>query len=168
MTPRFDAHLRASVMPATAGLAIPWWLARGDASWSTPRSLGGAIAVALGWALVAWTVLLFARRGRGTLAPWNPPRRLVTEGPFAHVRNPMISGVALAIIGTAVATGSLRVAYWALTFVGVNHLYFVAFEEPGLRRRFGAEYLAYAAEVPRWVPRWSRARSRHAAPSRQR
>ncbi len=153
-TPPLGAHARALLMPATAGLVLPWWLAHTELDGTPLRSSLGAVLALGGWAMVAWTVVLFARRGRGTLAPWDPTQVLVVAGPFAHVRNPMISGVAFAIAGTAVATGSHRVGLWALAFVAVNHVYFVAFEEPGLRRRFGAAYEAYAREVPRWLPRW--------------
>ncbi len=151
--PGLGAHLRAVLMPVTAGLAVPWLLARTDAA---PREawprLGIAVATC-GWTLVGWTVILFARRGLGTLAPWDPTRRLVVAGPYAHVRNPMISGVATAIAGFAIAAGSPEVLAWAGAFVAVNHAYFVVSEEPGLRRRFGAEYERYAAFVPRWVPK---------------
>lgn len=157
-SPPVVAHLRAFVMPFTAGILLPSWLARSEASWSAVRSSAGAILAVSGWAMVAWTVALFARRGRGTLAPWDPTQSLVVEGPFAYVRNPMISGVAAAIAGTAVAVGSLRVGLWALVFVVVNHVYFVASEEPGLRRRFGAAYDAYTGAVPRWLPRLRRHR----------
>ncbi len=152
--PTLGAHLRAFSMPLTAGLVIPSWLARSDGSWQAVRSAAGIALAASGWALVVWTVVLFGRRGRGTLAPWDPTRALVAEGPFAHVRNPMISGVLVAIIGAALAAGSVRVAGWALAFGVVNHVYFVGSEEPGLHRRFGGAYAAYARAVPRWLPRW--------------
>ena len=98
---------------------------------------------------------LFARVGQGTLAPWDPTRRLVAVGPYRHVRNPMISGVAGMLLGEALAFGSWVVAGWALAFVLVNHIYFVVSEEPGLARRFGESYATYRANVPRWLPRWT-------------
>ena len=153
--PGWAAHARAILMPLTASVAIPCYLG----AWSAPTStlasialvIGGALSLA-GWGLVAWTTALFATRGRGTLAPWNPTQRLVVEGPFAHSRNPMISGVAAAIAGIAVALRSYPVAAWGLAFVAVNHAYFIAFEEPGLRRRFGSGYDDYFSSVPRWIP----------------
>ena len=103
--------------------------------------------------MIVWTVSLFVRIGRGTLAPWDPTSRLVVRGPYRHVRNPMISGVLTVLLGEAVLFGSFAVlAWWAFVFA-LNAVYFVAFEEPDLRDRFGAEYEAYAERVPRWIPR---------------
>jgi protein-S-isoprenylcysteine O-methyltransferase Ste14 len=103
--------------------------------------------------MLAWTVSLFVRVGRGTLAPWDPTRRLVVLGPYAHVRNPMISGVLGIIVDEAVALGGWRLATWATAFFVVNHVYFALSEEPGLAKRFGAEYEIYKRHVPRWIPR---------------
>ncbi len=107
----------------------------------------------LGFVFFAWSVTLFTRVGRGTLAPWDPTRRLVAVGPYRHVRNPMISGVALMLSGEALFFGSRSVTLWAATFLLANHVYFVLLEEPGLEERFGEEYRAYKAHVPRWIPR---------------
>ena len=103
--------------------------------------------------MIAWTVALFFGVGRGTLAPWDPPQRLVVRGPYRHVRNPMISGVLAVLLGEAALFGSWAVlAWWGVVFA-VNAAWFVVFEEPDLRDRFGADYDAYAARTPRWIPR---------------
>jgi protein-S-isoprenylcysteine O-methyltransferase Ste14 len=119
------------------------------------RLMGGAAVVVLaaGLGLFAWCVGLFAQVGQGTLAPWDPTRRLVAVGPYRYVRNPMILGVALMLAGQALWWASWPLAAWAALFVLVNHLYFVLSEEPGLERRFGEAYRAYKAAVPRWLPR---------------
>jgi protein-S-isoprenylcysteine O-methyltransferase Ste14 len=147
-------HLRSFVLPLTAAGIVPaallgfhWSIA----AW--PLALGGALLFSLGLAMLAWTVGLFSRLGRGTLAPWDPTRRLVVAGPYAHLRNPMISGVTAMIVGEALASGSTRIGAWAAVFVLVNHVYFVVSEEPGLVERFGAEYEEYVRHVPRWIPR---------------
>jgi protein-S-isoprenylcysteine O-methyltransferase Ste14 len=67
----------------------------------------------------------------------------------------MITGVAAMLVGEAVGLGLLRLGVWAALFVAVNHVYFVLSEEPGLVKRFGAEYERYRREVPRWLPRGS-------------
>jgi protein-S-isoprenylcysteine O-methyltransferase Ste14 len=90
--------------------------------------------------LFSWCVALFARVGRGTLAPWDATRNLVAVGPYRFVRNPMISGVAMMLIGEALIFGSWVLGLWASVFVAINHLYFVYSEEPGLERRFGKSY----------------------------
>ena len=120
----------------------------------------GAAVIACGLALFAWTIALFARIGRGTLAPWDPTRRLVAVGPYRHLRNPMISGVLFILLGEAALFSSLAVLAWAALFFAINTAWFVRVEEPGLRRRFGSDYVEYAKRVPRWLPRLSGARTR--------
>jgi protein-S-isoprenylcysteine O-methyltransferase Ste14 len=144
----------------------------GDTRWAADGALApivraaGLIAFGAGIALFAWCVALFVRVGKGTLAPWDPTRALVAAGPYRHVRNPMIIGVALILAAEALYFRSWRLTAWSGTFVLVNHFYFIALEEPGLRRRFGESYRRYSAEVPRWLPRIGRWRSRSARPRR--
>jgi protein-S-isoprenylcysteine O-methyltransferase Ste14 len=147
-------HLAAIVLlPGTVTVLVPALLLAdaGLASW--PLAALGAALLLVGVGLIGWTVALFAGIGRGTLAPWDPTSRLVVRGPYRHVRNPMISGVLAVLLGEAALFGSVAVLIWAAVVFAVNAVYFVAVEEPGLRRRFGAEYGAYAARVPRWLPR---------------
>jgi protein-S-isoprenylcysteine O-methyltransferase Ste14 len=75
-------------------------------------------------------------------------------GPYRHVRNPMISGVLSILLGEAALFASPPLVLWFATVFAVNAAYFPLVEEPGLRRRFGAEYDAYRANVPRWLPRF--------------
>ena len=96
---------------------------------------------------------LFARIGRGTLAPWDPTRHLVVEGPYRHVRNPMITAVLAVLAGEAALFGSPPLLIWCAAFFAINHVFFRLHEEPGLERRFGEEYRAYKRNVPRWLPR---------------
>jgi protein-S-isoprenylcysteine O-methyltransferase Ste14 len=152
-------HLTAILLlPVVAVVVVPVWLLTAftaiDTRWSG-LWLAGAALFACGLALFVWCVSLFARVGQGTLAPWDPTRRLVAVGPYRHVRNPMISGVAGMLLGEALTFGSWIVALWALAFVLVNHIYFLVSEEPGLARRFGESYGAYKRNVPRWLPRWT-------------
>lgn len=154
MMPTFAAHIRSFVLPVTASVIVPGTLlVRAGWSITAARVAVGGLAIGGGLAMLAWTVGLFARVGRGTLAPWAPTRRLVIVGPYAHVRNPMITGVLAIVIGEAISFGSRPLATWAALFLAINHVYFVLSEEPGLVRRFGAEYDAYRRAVPRWLPR---------------
>jgi protein-S-isoprenylcysteine O-methyltransferase Ste14 len=157
-------HLLAVLLlPFVAVVVVPLWLLRSfaaaDTHWQEalpivwlPRSAGAALLV-VGFALFSSCVVLFARVGRGTLAPWDPTRRLVAMGPYRIVRNPMISGVFLMLAGLALLRGSWVIAAWACTFALINHTYFLLSEEPGLERRFGESYRTYKAHVPRWIPR---------------
>jgi protein-S-isoprenylcysteine O-methyltransferase Ste14 len=150
------------ILPCTVVVVVPYTLLRREARASLPD--GSSVATWLhvsagatlflgGFVLFAWTVGLFARQGRGTLAPWDPTKRLVATGPYGHVRNPMISGVLLMLLGEALFWSSRSIATWAGVFLIVNQVYFVILEEPGLVRRFGDAYRTYRAQVPRWIPR---------------
>ncbi|MDP2469980.1 MAG: methyltransferase [Candidatus Palauibacterales bacterium] len=132
-------------------------------SWSgiaRPESIGavgmvGAAAVIGGAALALWCVLTFAFVGRGTPAPFDPPRRLVVRGPYRFVRNPMYIGATLALAGASLFYRSPPLLAYTLLFVAVTHVFVVAYEEPALTRMFGADYELYRRRVRRWRP-WGR------------
>jgi protein-S-isoprenylcysteine O-methyltransferase Ste14 len=152
-------HARAiALLPGTVTILVPGLIVWGDTDLVAWRAALGGLLIAAGFAGWLWTVLLFARLGRGTLAPWDPTRRLVVEGPYRHVRNPMITAVIVVLLGEALLFGSLGVLVWAVVFFAVNATYFVVVEEPGLERRFGEQYRAYRRAVPRWLPRLSASR----------
>jgi protein-S-isoprenylcysteine O-methyltransferase Ste14 len=120
----------------------------------------GVLFIGLGLFLLVITIRLFAGVGRGTLAPWDPPKNLVTDGVYGHVRNPMISGGSFMILGESILLGSWVIFAWFLVFLLVNTIYFKRSEEPGLLERFGTEYQDYRANVPMWIPRPSAWRPR--------
>jgi protein-S-isoprenylcysteine O-methyltransferase Ste14 len=133
-------------------------------SWSgfvRPASIGGwqvtGMAIGVVGALLAlWCVLTFAVVGRGTPAPFDPPRQLVVRGPYRYVRNPMYIGAGLVLGGAWLFYGSLPLLGYTVLFVIVTHLFVVSYEEPTLRRLFGSEYEEYCARVGRWRPRNTR------------
>ena len=142
------------LLPGTVAVVVPAILVARDGAEFDPLPVAlGTPLVLAGFAMWVWTVRLFARIGRGTLAPWDPTERLVVEGPYAHVRNPMITGVLAVLLGEALIFGSTAIAIWAAIFAVINHLFFLAYEEPAVERRFGEEYRRYRADVPRWIPR---------------
>jgi protein-S-isoprenylcysteine O-methyltransferase Ste14/TRAP-type uncharacterized transport system substrate-binding protein len=108
-----------------------------------------------GFSLTAWCIRLFALVGQGTIAPWDPTKRLVVVGPYRYVRNPMTWGVLAMLLGESLVLGSVFMLIWTALFWLVNHGYYLLSEEPELSRRFGPAYQHYRAGVPRWVPRWS-------------
>ncbi len=158
-------HLRAIVLiPGMVLLVIPatlLWLAGMDSFhlWRTvPASrvvlpVVGGICICLGLLLMVATIRLFVTVGKGTLAPWEPPQRLVVQGIYRHVRNPMMSGALFVLLGEALLTASLPLSCWFLLAGIVYALYIPFSEEPGLTKRFGDDYLTYKRNVPRWVPR---------------
>ena len=117
------------------------------------RHIIGAIITVGGVALVLWCVLTFAIVGKGTAAPFDPPRRLVVRGPYTVVRNPIYIGAGLALVGASLFYGSLALLGYTAVFFLVSHLFVILYEEPTLRRTFGTEYEEYCREVGRWLPR---------------
>lgn len=119
----------------------------------TRWTAAGAVLLLGGLALMAWTIGAFYRIGRGTLAPWDPPKRLVIVGPYRHWRHPMITGVNFVLIGEAVIASSAALAIWWACFLAANLIYLPLIEERDLIARFGDDYRAYMRAVPRYLPR---------------
>lgn len=118
-----------------------------------PRHWVGLLAIGLGTILLALCIIEFARSGRGTLSPADPPRRLVVRGLYRYVRNPMYLSVTLIVLGEVALTRSRPLlVYWLAWFVAVN-LFVIGYEEPTLRRQFGTDYQRYTSAVRRWMPR---------------
>src|SRR6266581_2577268 len=135
------------------GRVLEWSGVRRPAALGITQVLGLAVVV-LGAALALWCVLTFAFVGRGTPAPFDPPRRLVVRGPYRFVRNPMYTGAAVALAGAALFYRSFPLLGYVALFLLVCHLFVVVYEEPTLRRSLGAEYEDYSRRVRRWRPRW--------------
>jgi protein-S-isoprenylcysteine O-methyltransferase Ste14 len=114
----------------------------------------GALLFIVGMGLALACVVTLALVGRGTPAPFDAPRKLVIVGPYRWVRNPMYIGAGLALLGAAIFYGSIGLALYTVIFWSMAHLFVLIYEEPVLRRQFGADYDAYAATRRRWIPRW--------------
>jgi protein-S-isoprenylcysteine O-methyltransferase Ste14 len=136
-----------------------WWLAitvrRYEASlavvlpaWLRPL---GLVVAAAGLLLAGICIATFVTRGRGTPAPFDPPREFVASGPYRWVRNPMYVGAAAAILGAGLAVSSPAIVLLALGFLLIMHLFVVIHEESSLADRFGASYKAYLSSVHRWL-----------------
>jgi protein-S-isoprenylcysteine O-methyltransferase Ste14 len=115
--------------------------------------VAGMVIGAAGAAVALWCIFTFATIGRGTPAPFDPPRRLVIRGPYRFVRNPMYIGAGLALASAALFYESLPLWGYAGLFFLATHVFVVGYEEPTLRRTFGQEYEAYSRQVRRWWPR---------------
>jgi protein-S-isoprenylcysteine O-methyltransferase Ste14 len=146
------------LFPGTVTILLPFLLLRSGWGRVEPgpwRSLGLPV-LAAGAAVYAWCARDFAVRGRGTPAPWDAPRRLVVEGLYRHVRNPMYVGILSILAGEAVFFGSAPLlGYGALVFLAFRQRV-VSFEGPALRRAFGDAFHAYCESVGRWLPRRAR------------
>jgi len=114
--------------------------------------VAGMIIGTLGGIIAFSCIYTFIVIGEGTPAPFDPPRKLVTRGPYQFVRNPMYIGAGLALMGAALFYNSLSLlGYVGILFV-IVHTFIVLYEEPTLRRTFGAAYEEYCQMVRRWLP----------------
>ena len=143
--------------PGTFDGLVPWWISR----WRMQAPLlgfagfraVGALLIVAGAAVVLDSFARFALQGVGTPAPVFPTKRLVVTGLYRYVRNPMYVAVVSVVLGQGLLLGNVCVLVYGLFAWAVTHLFVLAYEEPTLRRSFGAEYEAYCAHVGRWRPR---------------
>ena len=141
------------VFPITVDALIPWVLLRDDATFHAVAAVVGVPLVVIGTLLLADSVFLrFAREGRGTLAPIDPPRFVVRGGAYRLTRNPMYVANLAILVGIALTFWSLAVAGWAAFMALAFHVFVISYEEPTLRDMFGESYDLYQREVPRWLP----------------
>ena len=133
-------------LPGVVAFVVPVLLAQ-------PRQLNpiGFVPLAIGVMGLLWCVGSFYVEGRGTLAPWSPPRQLVMSGLYRYSRNPMYVSVALILWGWALAFELRTLAVYALAVMGAFHLRVVLGEEPWLARTHGDTWVRYRSEVPRWI-----------------
>lgn len=118
--------------------------------WARPLGLALALPGAL---LVLWCIATFVARGRGTPAPFDPPREFVAAGPYRYVRNPMYIGAFGVLFGAGLILQSPSIVGLAFLFLLLVHLFVLLYEEPVLGSRFGGPYLQYKSSVHRWLPR---------------
>lgn len=136
----------AFFLPPIIGYVDPWRY----------RSLDlGRIVMVIGVIVLLWCVRDFYVSGKGTLAPWDPPKSLVIVGLYRHVRNPMYVGVLTLVIGWAIWLGSFIILAYSAFLIAGFHIRVIMNEEPWLQSQFGCSWDAYASEVRRWIPRFS-------------
>ncbi len=150
------------ILPVTVALFIPMFLLYVNSVF-----VGEKISISLnvfvlsisfcffviGFYLAVVTTFLFFKVGKGTPAPWDPPKNFVVEGPYRYVRNPMILGMYCILLGEAVLFWSLSLFFWVFIFFIANAVYIPSVEEKALLRRFGNDYTVYMNHVRRWIPR---------------
>jgi protein-S-isoprenylcysteine O-methyltransferase Ste14 len=112
-----------------------------------------ALLLGVGTCLLLWCVREFYVTGRGTLAPWDPPRHLVTTGPYRYSRNPMYIGVVTILVGWYALWALSALLIYTLCFAIGFHVRVLLFEEPWAARQFGVDWVAYRDRVPRWLMR---------------
>lgn len=115
------------------------------------QALGSLVGI-FGLGLAGSCVLLLSTIGSGTPAPFDPPRRLVSRGPYRLIRNPMYLGAGLWVTGLAAFYQSPWLAVYAVVFMATSHVFVLLYEEPTLSRLFGDAYREYCRRVGRWYP----------------
>jgi protein-S-isoprenylcysteine O-methyltransferase Ste14 len=137
-------------LPGVVAFAVP--VAIGASGASAVRHVPAAAALlAAGVILLLWCVREFYVAGRGTLAPWAPPQRLVTSGPYRFSRNPMYIAVLVILLAWWLLWGRTVLLVYAAVVVCAFHARVVLVEEPWAARTFGAQWQEYRARVPRWL-----------------
>jgi protein-S-isoprenylcysteine O-methyltransferase Ste14 len=145
------AILAFLILPTFVAGVFPWLISMIPAlelpRWTAPI---GMPFIFVGSAILIASVISFYRRGRGTLAPWDPPKHLVVQDIYRFNRNPMYVGITVLLFGWSFVTGNpWNFAYAALIPV-IFHLRVVLYEEKEMKRLFGAEWDTYCKTVPRW------------------
>lgn len=137
------------VLPGTLGFILPiaWLRYAHQTALAHPS---GLIVLASGLLGLILCVKDFYVSGRGTLAPWSPPRKLVIVGLYRYSRNPMYVSVALILLGWTISFGSLILFIYTIVIVAAFHLRVILSEEPWLSQMHGTSWNNYAARVPRW------------------
>lgn len=143
------------LIPGVVAGYVPWryfGLEAAVVDLSNPLTVAALACMAGGSALLLACVYEFARMGRGTLSPVDPPRTLVAQGPYRYVRNPMYLSVGVILLGETLLTRRAALAVYAAVWFGLVNVFVIVYEEPWLRHRFGMSYDDYASTVGRWIP----------------
>jgi len=138
------------VLPGTVAFLVPLFVIHPDLNWSSFSPLG-VLPLGVGIILLLWCVRDFYVAGKGTLAPWAPPRNLVVVGLYRYSRNPMYVGVILILLGWAIGFRSRPLWIYAFVVAVGFHLRVVLNEEPFLSRTHDEAWARYRASVPRWL-----------------
>jgi len=141
------------VLPGMAAGVIPFVLSTFD-PFKGDGNMLGLVVLVLGFSILMWCVRDFYVSGKGTLAPWDPPEKIVIIGLYRYVRNPMYVGVLFILLGWAIVAASPLVFGYALILYMAFHIRVIISEEPWAERTFGSEWIAYKSNVPRWLPRF--------------
>ncbi len=153
-------HLSSFIAPIFLCLVLPYlilWFQQRSLVPATTSSTGilivSLVIILAGLGLFIATVRMFIMIGNGTIMPWDPTRKLIVASFYRYVRNPMILSLIILQVGEALLFTSFGIFVLAILNFVINTAYFIYFEEPGLEKRFGAEYIEYKKNVPRWIPR---------------
>jgi protein-S-isoprenylcysteine O-methyltransferase Ste14 len=147
------------IAPGIVVVLVPWCISKWNVQepalrFPLIRALGVLLILA-GLPVLLEAFARFALQGLGTPAPVFPTRHLVVKGFYRYVRNPMYLAVVFLIFGQALILGNFVLLGYGMLVWLACHVFVLAYEEPTLRKTFGAEYDAFCVNVPRWKPRTS-------------
>ncbi len=148
----FRALTAFIALPGIVAVITPPVIAYID-PWNRYHWSPGIFVMIIGAFVLFWCVRDFYKLGKGTLAPWNPPVKLVVAGLYRFVRNPMYIGVLLLVLGWSLYFFSLFLFLYTLALAIAFHIRVVRYEEPALKSQFGGQWELYQKEVSRWLPR---------------
>ncbi len=148
----FRALLAFLLVPVVVAGITPYLLAQYDPFKGSPYLLLGLIVIGFGLMMLLWCVRDFYVAGKGTLAPWDPPKKLVTIGLYRHVRNPMYIAVFFILSGWIITTASPFIFGFSICLLTAFYFRVKMHEEPWAEKRFGTEWQVYKNHVPRWLP----------------
>lgn len=140
------------LVPGTIAVYVPILILPHPDAEVSFSAVVGVLLLVVGASIYVWCLCDFAREGRGTPAPMDPPRRLVIRGLYRVMRNPMYLGVLVSIAGWALLFHSGAIAIYGLSVATSFHLFVLLYEEPHLRKVFGSRYEQYCHRVRRWIP----------------
>ncbi len=141
-------------LPGIFALLLPPLIAQFD-PWKGRHMTPGIIILFTGAVIVLWCVRDFLITGKGTLAPWDPPKRLIITGLYRYVRNPMYTGVLVTVFGWCVYFFSPILFLYNIILFIAFHLRVIKYEEHHLKEQFGREWEDYSKNVSRWFPHFT-------------
>ena len=145
------AVLAFLILPGFVAILAPPLIASAD-PWRGAVWVPGLAVMLVGTFVLLWCVRDFYVSGKGTLAPWDPPKKMVSVGLYRYVRNPMYLGVLVLVLGWAFFLSSVMLASYTIVLAIGFHIRVLIHEEPWLESKFGEDWKTYKACVPRWLP----------------
>ncbi len=146
------------LVPGLVAVLIPYFLVEKSLQSTGAKFIFelnmGLFPVLVGLFICLWCFWDFINKGKGTPSPFDPPKQLVTAGPYRYVRNPMYIGIILVVFGEAIMYSSVLLIFYLIFLLVFFHISVVYYEEPKLRSVFGENYHNYLISVPRWMATW--------------
>jgi len=124
---------------------------------SPPTKLSLSVPMLVIGATIALGTVYSFGKARGSPVPLNPPKELVTTGLYSRIRNPMLLGWFIMLLGVGILLNSFSLIFiFTPLFILANILYVKTIEEKEMEKKFGKQYLEYKKSVPMFIPRFGK------------